>query len=662
MEEKINQEIVELTDKEKARKRINVWHGSSNNWINMIKEQIGNSLDVFDNSIHHNINIIIHNSNKITYIDDGVGIPVEGKTKTGTKNYEAIFEHPFAGSKYDANLKTVGQNGIFLYSLAMTCEDIDIEIGRPDKKVYALSYHKGDRTKDLTVIGATEKTYSKIIFSLDKEVWNNPDFKFEEISQIAEGQASLGNVTITVKDEINNLENKFRFANGIKDYFTNAIKSKSILLEDSIQFTQTFEKEFLLNEETVKDEFDIDLILNFSNDSEDNFQKDFLNTADLIRHGTIQDGIINGLRNSINKWLKDNNKYSKSDKQITLDDVSVGLNYICSVKNKIVEYENQTKQKTTAEYYKTILKKYVEDNFEAYFATNPSQAKKICEQILVNSKARISADKARLNVQKKLSQITSKKKVKIEGLTDCKMRESKLEERILLIVEGKSAKSTVVEAYDNRIMGALGLRGRFISCLKKSVEEVLNNDPAYTLIQALGCGIEIPYEERKLFKDINSYNEDNLRYNAVGILTDADCFGSGIRLALLTFFYKYMPNLLKQGKIYIVVTPRYEITMNNGTTYYPHSDREKDELMKTIKEEDIKDIGIVKGIGELNKEYFWDEVLAPEVREKTFVQVSYDEAEEVVKQLFEDYMGKDVEPRKEFVKEFIDKFNLEDIN
>lgn len=589
------QEIVELNDKEKARKRINVWHGSNNNWINMIKEQVGNSLDVFDKDTHHNIQIIIHDSNKITYIDDGKGIPVENKTKGGNSNYIAIFERPFAGSKYDAQGKTVGQNGVFLYTLAMTSEDIDIEIARPNGNVYNLAYHKGDRVKDLNVCGKSDSTYSKITFSLDREVWNNPTFTFDEICTIAESQASLGNVSILVKDELNDKMEVYRFENGIVDYFNKETSEKS-MLTNNIRFTDSVIKEFILNEEKVSDEFDIDLIFNFSNDSKDDFQKEFLNTADLVKFGTIQEGIVLGLKNSINKWLKDNGKYGKKDKQITLDDVFVGLNYICSVKNKLVEYENQVKQKTSATYYKQVLKEYIEEKMELYFLSNSKEAKIICEQILVNSKARISANNARLNVQKKLSQIVDQKKVKVEGLTDCKMRDSKLEERILLVVEGKSAKSTVVEAYDNRIMGALGLKGRFISCLKKSVEEVLNNEPAYTLIQALGCGIEIPSEERKMFKDIKTYDEANLRYDCVGILTDADCFGSGIRLALLTFFYKYMPSLLRQGKIYIVYTPRYEITMKDGTVHYPYSDREKQELLETIDEKDIKNVGIVKGL------------------------------------------------------------------
>ena len=242
------------------------------------------------------------------------------------------------------------------------------------------------------------------------------------------------------------------------------------------------------------------------------------------------------------------------------------------------------------------------------------------------------------------------------------MKKSKLDDRFLLVVEGLSAKSTVVESYDNITMGALGLRGRFISCLKTTVDKVLNNIPAFTFISALGCGIEIPYEERKAFKDIKTFDKNNLRYGNIGILTDADCWGSGIRLSLLTFIYKYLPTLLKENRVYIIVSPRYEMKMKNGEMLYAYNDREKEQIMKTINIDDIYNIGIVKGIGEINADDFWDKVLCPEVREKTFIQVNYDNFDEVVSKYFEDYMGDDTQPRKDFVKEFITNVNLEEIN
>lgn len=650
--------ITVLNDKEKARKRINVWHGSSSNWINMIKELSGNSLDVFDKETLHHINIKIINNNKIEYIDDASGIPVEGEASDGRENYKALFEIPFAGSKYDNESATVGCNGVFLYTLAMTCEDITFEIARPNKNVYRVSYHKGDRLEDLKIIGKSDDTYSKITFSLDTEVWDNPNFTFDEIKNIVKGQASLSNVEITLEDVENNLKEVFYYEKGIEDYFKELTNNKTMITEN-IRFNKSVEQ--LMTKNNITDKIDIDILFNFSNDSEDDIQKDFLNTADLIQHGTIQDGIYLGCKNAIHKWLKDNNKYDKKDKNITLEDVGNGLNYICDVKSLNCEYVSQVKQQTLSPHYKEALKNVMEEFLEVFFNENPLQANLICTQILINSRARINADVTRKNIKKKLESLTNNT-VEIEGLTDCNFKESTVNERILLIVEGLSPKATVVESYDNRYMGALGLRGRFISCLKKSIDNVLNNIPAYTLIQALGCGIEIPKNERKKFKDINYFDESKLRYGKIGIMVDADCWGSGIALAVLTFIYKYLPTLLKENRVYIIVSPRYEIKLKGDKMLYPYNDAEKEEIMKTINKEDIVNIEVIKGLGSINKDDFWDLVLRPEVQDKTFIQVCYDEVDEIVNKYFEDFMGEDVEPRKKFVKENIKSIGFEDLN
>jgi DNA gyrase subunit B len=654
----MSEQIIVLSDKQKARDKINVWHGSSSNWINMVKELVGNSLDIFNNNKLNHIKIIIHNKNKIEFIDDATGIPLEGTASNGQPNYEAIFEIPFAGSKYSAT-DTVGCNGIFLFTLSATCEDIEYFISRPNNNIYNIAYHKGDRVKELNIIGKSDDTYSRLIFSLDEEVWDKPNFTYNEICNIVQGQSSLANVEIIVEDKENNKVSKFYYENGILDYF-NELTNKKTMITDNIRITKDIDSIVEKNNET--DHMTIDLLFNYSNDSDDDIQKDYLNTADLIQHGTIQDGIILGLKNSIHKWLKSNNKYNKNEKNISLEDVFTGLNYICNVKSFYAEYVSQVKQQTLTPHYKTALQKFIEEYMEVFFIENPIQTELICNQVLINSRARLSADKTRQNIKKKLEDANKGGKVKIDGLTDCDMKKSKLDERFLLVVEGLSPKETVVEAYDNNTMGALGLRGRFISCLKKSVEEVLNNVPAYTLIQALGCGIEIPYEERKMFKDIKTFDKSNLRYGNIGILTDADCWGSGIRLALLTFIYKYLPTLLKENRVYIIISPRYEIKMKNGEMVYVYNDREKEQFMKTINEDDIYNIGIVKGIGEINKDDFWDKVLCPEARDKTFIRVNYDNIDEVINKCFEDYMGENTQPRKEFVSKFITNVNLEEIN
>ncbi|MEO2600979.1 hypothetical protein [Clostridium butyricum] len=672
----MNEQITVLSDKDKCRKKINIWHGSANAWLKMINELVGNSLDVFEKiklntgeNITKNICIKIHNKNKIEYIDDGTGIPLEGIASDGRSNYEAIFEVPFAGSNYEDEVATVGTNGVFLWTLSMSSENIEYFIARPDGNIYNISYHKGDRVKDLNIIGKSNKTYTRAIFELDEDVWDSPNFTFEDIKYFIKGQSSLSNVRITLEDIENNIKEDYYYKNGIEEYFNELIVNKTII-SDNICINKSLQHVIKTNEldvydkvvkKEIIDSIDCGLVFNFSNDSNDVIQKDYLNTADLIQHGTIQDGIILGIKNSVNKWLKDNNKYDKKDKPISLEDVSSSLNYICNIKSLKAKYVSQVKQQTIEPHYKTVLKDITEEFMNIYLLENKLDAERICTQILINSKARLSADKTRQTLKKKLSELGGNT-VEIQGLTDCNMKESGVEERILLVVEGLSPKQTAVDSYDNRYMGALGLRGRFISCLKKSVDDVLNNIPAYTLIQALGCGIEIPQNERKKFKDIETFDIDKLRYGSIGIMVDADCFGSGISLGILTFIHKYLPTLLKQGRVFLVKSPRYEIKLKNDKMLYPYNDFEKENLMKTIDKNEIVNIEVVKGLGSVDKEVFWDVVLKPEVRDKTFIQIDYDETEELVNKYFEDFMGENVAPRKEFVKNNINTVDFEDLN
>lgn len=659
----MSEKITVLSAKDKARKRINVFHGSANNYINMIKELIGNSLDIFNKYELNNIKIIIHNPNKIEYIDSGAGIPVEGIASDNSPNYQAIFEKDFAGSRYENTSATIGQNGIFLYTLSMTCEDIEYYISRPNHNLYYLKYHKGDRISELKNIGHRNETYTRIIFSLDKEVWNNPYFTFNEISTIAQAQASLGNVHIFIEDKQNNNKEEYYYPNGIKDYFNIAIKNKTIIT-DNINIQKSLDYQL----ENNIDKININFIFNYTNDSSEDFQKEFLNTADLLLHGTIQEGIYNGLKNSIDKWLVKNKKYDKKEKHISLDDISTGLNYICNMTSLYVEYDNQIKQKTSVKYYKDIIKDIIEEYMEAFFIENPFKANKICNQILINMRSRIKAEVTRKNIQKKLSKKTNGLSPKIEGLKDCDMRNSELEERELYITEGVSPSSTVIDARDPRIMGVYGLRGKFISSLKKSVKDVLNNEPALGLINGLGCGIELNKEDRKIFKDFNTFNIKDLRYGKIFITTDADEWGYGIALSLIVFFYKFMPKLLEQGRVCLAVSPRYEIETNikdkNGDSIikFAYNEINKEKIIKQLDEKNITYIiNIVKGLGQLDKEVFWEYVLNKENRIVKQI-ICTDINNEQLQILFNTLMGEDIISRKKYVKENITDLNINELD
>ncbi len=632
----MSDKIVVLSDKDQARKRINVFHGSASNWINMIKELIGNSLDVFDKDTLNKISINIIDNRTIEYIDSGKGIPLEGVASDGRKNYEAIFEKAFAGSKYNNTGKTVGQNGLFLYTLAMTCEDIKFEVARPCGSVYQISYHKGDRCSELIHLGTSDKTYTKILFTLDNEVWKDINFTYEEICAIAQGQAALGNVSIDIVDNQTGKSNTFYYEGGIEEYF-NELTDKKDLVTDYIRISKTINQQV---EEDVVDELDIRFIMRYSNDSNKDIQKDFLNTADLIQYGTIQEGIVNGLRRIIDKWLKSNGKYNKSEKSISKDDVIVGLNYICTIDSLYVEYDNQVKQKTSAVHYRQAIQTLLDDFFDIFQIENKFEFERICNQVLINKRANEKAASIRKDVKKKLSEkisITSK----VEGLIECKSKD--ITKRRILICEGKSALSGLIDGR-TEYQALFPLRGKVLNCFKASDEQIFKNDVIINLFRALNCGIE--YGKKSAKKDVGGdFNLDNLRYQGVDIVVDSDVDGVGsICPLILAMFYKLAPTLIQEGRIRLILTPLYEIVCGSDDYYYAVDDEELKEIENKLKGKKYS-VHYVKGIGELSKHTMKYCLQEDYKRVYTFTMDNYEESFEKL----EIFMGKDIEKRKEYI-------------
>ena len=647
-----NDKIRALSDREQAREKLPIFFGSRDNYLHGFKEVMNNAIDeVLNNFPNGQVDIILHDDlETITVKDSGRGMPIADKNEQGVPYYELIFTTLFAGGKYDENNQnTTGVNGVGNTTLNFTSESFNV-IACNNGKKYIIEYYNGGKMKTpLTYLQDTEEHSTKITFKLDKTMYTKTKYNYDEIKDIVDKTAKVSpNITLTVQYQNN--KSTFHY-NNLQDYFE--LHTNNNLIDTIKGVNKKYE-------ESTGEITQVELVMSCSNE-ENLLQECMLNGNNLTEKSSISEGILNGMRLFINKYLKENNLYNKKEKPISKEDIENSITYCCNVLSNRVEFQSQTKFSTSKKLYTTIVQKYIQELLEIFLIERKDDFIRIAKQILINKRVDEKANQTKNAIKKKLEEANNAK-VKIEGLTDCDMQNSKLEDRWILIVEGKSPKATVVEAFDNTCMGALGLRGRFISCLKKSIIDVLNNAPAYTLIKALGCGIEIPTEERKQFKDIKSFNKDNLRYGNIGILTDADCWGSGIRLALLTFIYKYLPTLLKENRVYIIISPRYEIKMKNGKMIYAYNDREKEQLMKNINEKDIYNIGIVKGIGEINKDDFWDKVLCPEVREKTFIQVKYDEVDEIVNKYFEDYMGEDTAPRKEFVKDFITNISLEDIN
>ncbi len=634
----MSEQIRVLTEREKVREKISVWLESSKNHIHVIKELMGNSNDLIISGIGSKINFELKEDNKTFIFEDNcTGIPVEGKASNGMDNYIAIFETLFAGSKYDQVAATVGTNGVFLCVLTMSSKYVKYTIGRPNGKVYQIEYVEGIRQYDLKEIGSTDKTFTRIECMLDDKVYDNPIFNYEDIKEIAKYQAAISIATISTKYQ--NEENIYHYNNGIEGYLQDIIEDKPIV--DIIRIKKDLKH--YVDKKERDDEINIDFAFTFSNTNNKITHIELLNGSLLDLHGTPFDGITVGLKNAINRKIRELNLYSKNEKQIINEDILISLNHALDLKSLLTEYTNQSKRSSLSEHYKIVLQKEIEEFMNIYFIENEIEAKKICNQILINKRAREKSSKMMENVKKKLSEeITVFNK--IPNLIECKSKNK--EENILCICEGKSALGSLISARgDNHAL--LPLRGKVRNCKKSTLEQILNDQIICDIIRAMGCGISI---KSKANKEFLSFDKDKMRYGKIYIIVDADVDGMGSILPLLlTMFDTLTPELIEDGYIYLCETPKYEILCEDKY-YYATNNDELEEIEKNLEGKKYK-VFYIKGLAELNADTM---AMCLEPGYKNVTQIRVDDILEARKSL-ELHMGSNVKDRKDYIMNNFDK-------
>lgn len=634
----MSEQIRVLTEREKVREKISVWLESSKNHIHVIKELMGNSNDLIISGIGSKINFELKEDNKTFIFEDNcTGIPVEGKASNGMDNYIAIFETLFAGSKYDQVAATVGTNGVFLCVLTMSSKYVKYTIGRPNGKVYQIEYVEGIRQYDLKEIGSTDKTFTRIECMLDDKVYDNPIFNYEDIKEIAKYQAAISIATISTKYQ--NEENIYHYNNGIEGYLQDIIEDKPIV--DIIRIKKDLKH--YVDKKERDDEINIDFAFTFSNTNNKITHIELLNGSLLDLHGTPFDGITVGLKNAINRKIRELNLYSKNEKQIINEDVLISLNHALDLKSLLTEYTNQSKRSSLSEHYKIVLQKEIEEFMNIYFIENEIEAKKICNQILINKRAREKSSKMMENVKKKLSEeITVFNK--IPNLIECKSKNK--EENILCICEGKSALGSLISARgDNHAL--LPLRGKVRNCKKSTLEQILNDQIICDIIRAMGCGISI---KSKANKEFLSFDKSKMRYGKIYIIVDADVDGMGSILPLLlTMFDTLTPELIEDGYIYLCETPKYEILCEDKY-YYATNNDELEKIEKNLEGKKYK-VFYIKGLAELNADTM---AMCLEPGYKNVTQIRVDDILEARKSL-ELHMGSNVKDRKDYIMNNFDK-------
>ena len=635
-------EIKILSEKDKVRQKISVWLESSKNHMHTIKELVGNSNDLIIQGIGDTIKVNVSDDCKqITIEDNCTGLPVEGETN-GTPNYVALFETLFASTKYDQTEYTVGTNGVFLCVLTYSSKDIKYTIGRPDGNVYQIEYHKGDRLYNLKIVGTTDKTFTRIEYTLDDEVYDNPVFDINEIETILETQSAISNVIITLNHKSTT---KIYNHNNVYNYLVSNLKDKPLV--DIININKNCE--IYVPKKDRNDKIIVNMALTFTNTTDDITQVELLNGSMLDLHGTPYDGIILGMKNSIHKYLKDNNLYKTKEKAISNDDVILSLRHCLDLKSMLTEFTNQTKRSTLALHYKQVMQTVVEEFMNVYFIENKREANIICNQILLNKRVSESAEKTRANIKKKLSEKIDTINNRVDGFYDCEIDGGEL-----FLCEGDSAKGSIVLARDSKFQAVYPLRGKLINALKADDKQLFNNEEVIDIIKLLNCGIEV---KNKFTKEFPQFDIGKLRFNKIILCSDADVDGRQINALILTLLYKLMSSLIKEGKVFIAQPPLFEIKVTDNEWYYAQTISERDNIVNDLKLQGKKvTIHRLKGLGEMNQVSMYNTVCNPETR--MIQQVTVSDIEQMSK-TFKVWMDTEVTDRKEIIENKLNKYVIE---
>jgi len=587
----------------------------------LVYEVVDNSIDEALAGYCKNIEVTINKDGSVSVLDDGRGIPVDIHPEEKKSALEVVMTVLHAGGKFDKRVYKVsgGLHGVGGSVVNALSEWLVAEVYR-DGKIYRQKYERGIPVTPVEVVGTTERRGTKVTFLPDKLIFKNIKFDFERLAERMRELAFLNpDVTITLEDKRTGQKEVYHYEGGIVQFVKYVNSTKKPLHQDVIYISGEKEGVYVDVGIQYTDEY-TDTILSYVND---------INT---IEGGTHVSGFKSALTRTLNTYAQKNNLL-KSKIELTGDDFREGLTAIISVKVPEPQFEGQTKTKLGNSEVKSIVESIVADGLMEYLERNPSTAKKILEKCIRAAEAREAARKARELVRRKNALDSGGLPGK---LADCSINDPELTE--IFIVEGDSAGGSAKQARDRQFQAILPIKGKILNVEKARLHKILENQEIRAIVQALGTGI-----------GDEDFNPDKVRYGKIILMCDADVDGSHIRTLLLTFFYRYMRELIEAGRVYIAQPPLYKIKKGK-LEFYAYSDEERDEIIERLKQE--KEPGEItitrfKGLGEMNPEQLWETTMNPEKR--TLLQVTIENAAEADR-IFSILMGSDVEPRKEFIE------------
>ena len=642
-----NETIQQLKGADRVRLRPAVIFGSDGieGRQHSVFEILSNSIDEAREGYGDHIVLTRYLDKSLEVQDFGRGIPMDYNENEKEYNWKLLFCEMYAGGKYDNNSSaglyefSLGLNGLGLCATQYASEWMEAEVLK-DGFQYNIKFKKGKPSGKLKKeeVGG-RKTGTRIAWKPDLEVFTDIDIPLEYFQDILRRQAIVNNgLKFILRNQIKEGTTpscfetfEYVYENGITDYLKETVEEQAFT---GVQFwnTETSGRD-------RADQEDYKVVINaavcFSNKIQ---MKEYYHNSSWLEHGGAPDKAVrSAFVSQIDAYLKQNNKYNKSDKKISFQDIEDCLDIVISSFSTKTSYENQTKKAITNKFIQEAMTEFFKQSLEVYFIENKMEADKITDQVLVNMRSRVRAETTRQNLKKTLTGNMDMSN-RVQKFVDCRTKD--VDRREVFIVEGDSALGACKQARDSEFQAVIPVRGKILNCLKADYNRIFKSDIITDLIKVLGCGVEVAVKK----KDMTSFNLDNLRWNKVIICTDADVDGYQIRTLILTMIYRLMPTLISEGKVFIAESPLYEIR-HKDEVWFAYTEKEKSDVLEELGDKKYT-IQRSKGLGENDADMMWLTTMNPKTRR--LIQIRPTDAEATAAQ-FDMLLGDNLQGRKEHI-------------
>ena len=646
-----NESISSLKGADRVRKRPGVIFGSDGleGCEHAVFEILSNAIDEARGGYGRLITVTRFLDQSVQVEDMGRGCPVDWNEKEGRYNWELVFCELYAGGKYDNENSenyefSLGLNGLGSCATQYASRYMDVTVYREGKE-YRLHFERGEIVGKLESSELTtnkKRTGTTIRWLPDLEVFTDIAVPLDYYQDVMKRQAVVNaGVTFRLRNETAPGKfdtQEFLYENGIADYI------RELAGDDALTEPVFWEAERRGRDRADKPEYKVKLSVALCFSNRTAVCEYYHNSSYLEHGGSPEKATRSAMVSAIDKYLRDNNKYTKGESKVTFPDVQDCLILVSNSFSTQTSYENQTKKAITNKFVQEAMTEFLRSRMEIYFIENKEAAEKIAAQVLINKRSRETAERTRINQKKKLTEKIDIAN-RVQKFVDCRTRD--VSRRELYIVEGDSALGACKQSRDAEFQGLMPVRGKILNCLKADYPRIFKSDVITDLMKVLGCGVEV---SGKAVKDLNQFDLANLRWSKVVICTDGDVDGFQIRTLILTMLYRLCPTLIREGYVYIAETPLFEITCKEKggeKTWFAYSEREKADILKELSGKKVN-IQRSKGLGENDPEMMWLTTMNPETRR--LIRVLPEEAEETAR-VFDLLLGDNLAGRKDYIAE-----------